>query len=124
MLEYPRLARRLRMRGPWERADGDGDRDSISWGHALDFPALRVSDRSGQSIGQASQPAVEIGRRMGKLTTAGIWVKGVAEMLAAEGLDARALLLAAGIDPAATEVPGARLPDRKSTRLNSSHLGI
>ena len=54
---------------------------------------------------------------MGKLTTAAIWVKGIAEMLAAEGLDARALLVEAGIDPAATEAPGARLPTEKISRL-------
>jgi AraC-like DNA-binding protein len=54
---------------------------------------------------------------MGKLTTAAIWVKGIAEMLAAEGLDARALLAAAGIDPAALDAPGARLPTEKISRL-------
>jgi AraC-like DNA-binding protein len=54
---------------------------------------------------------------MGKLTTAAIWVKGIAEMLAAEGLDARALLVAAGIDPAALDAPGARLPTEKISRL-------
>jgi len=52
-----------------------------------------------------------------KRTTAAIWVKGIAEMLAAEGLDARALLVAAGIDPAALEAPGVRLPTEKISRL-------
>ena len=54
---------------------------------------------------------------MGKLTTAAIWVKGIAEMLAAEGLDVRALLAAAEIDPAALDAPGARLPTENISRL-------
>src|SRR5262249_51231916 len=54
---------------------------------------------------------------MSKLTTAAIWVKGIAEMLAAEGLDVRALLAAAEIDPAALDAPGARLPTENISRL-------
>jgi len=54
---------------------------------------------------------------MSKKTTAAIWVKGIAEMFAAEGLDARALLAAAGIDPAALAAPGARLPSEKISLL-------
>ena len=54
---------------------------------------------------------------MGKLTTAAIWVKGIAEMLAAEGLDVRALLAAAEIDLAALDAPGARLPTENISRL-------
>src|SRR5262245_60023427 len=54
---------------------------------------------------------------MSKLTTAAIWVKGIAEMLAAEGLDVRGLLAAAGIDPAALEAQGARLPTEKISHL-------
>ena len=54
---------------------------------------------------------------MSKRTTAAIWVKGIADMLAAEGLDTRGLLLAAGIDPAALEAPGARLPTENISRL-------
>ena len=54
---------------------------------------------------------------MGKLTTAAIWVKGIAEMLAAEGIDVHALLAAAGIDPAALDAQGARLPTDKISRL-------
>jgi AraC-like DNA-binding protein len=54
---------------------------------------------------------------MSKLTTAAIWVKGIADMLAAEGLDVRALLDAAGIDPAALEAQGARLETEKISRL-------
>jgi AraC-like DNA-binding protein len=54
---------------------------------------------------------------MGKRTTAAIWVKGIAEMLAAEGLDVRVLLDAAGIDPAALESQGARLPTEKISHL-------
>jgi AraC-like DNA-binding protein len=38
-------------------------------------------------------------------------------MLAAEGLDARALLAEAAIDPAALEAPGARVPTEKISRL-------
>jgi AraC-like DNA-binding protein len=49
--------------------------------------------------------------------TAAIWVKGIAEMLAAEGLDVRALLAGANIDPAVLEAPGARLPSEKISRL-------
>ena len=54
---------------------------------------------------------------MSKWTTAAIWVKGIAEMLAAEGLDVPGLLAEAGIDPAALEAPGARLPTEKISRL-------
>lgn len=54
---------------------------------------------------------------MSKRMTAAIWVKGMAEMLAAEGLDLRGLLDAAGIDPAALEAPGARLPTETISRL-------
>ena len=50
---------------------------------------------------------------MSKRMTAAIWVKGMAEMLAAEGMDVRALLAAAGIDPAALEAPGRALADGK-----------
>ena len=54
---------------------------------------------------------------MGKRTTAAIWVKGIAEVLAAEGLDATALLVAAGIEPAALDAPGARLATDKISLL-------
>jgi AraC-like DNA-binding protein len=54
---------------------------------------------------------------MDKRTTASVWVKGIAEMLAAEGLDVRALLAAAGIDPAALEAPAGRLSSEKISRL-------
>jgi len=54
---------------------------------------------------------------MSKKTTAAVWVKGIAEMLAAEGLDARALLVTAGIDPATLDAPGARLPTEKISHL-------
>jgi AraC-like DNA-binding protein len=54
---------------------------------------------------------------MTKRTTSAVWVKGIADMLAAEGLDARALLVAAGIDPAALEAPDARLPTEKISHL-------
>jgi AraC-like DNA-binding protein len=54
---------------------------------------------------------------MTKRTTSAVWVRGIADMLAAEGLDTRALLVAAGIDPAALEAPDARLPSEKISRL-------
>jgi AraC-like DNA-binding protein len=54
---------------------------------------------------------------MTKRTTSAVWVKGIADMLAAEGLDARRLLVAAGIDPAALEAPDARLPTEKISHL-------
>ena len=54
---------------------------------------------------------------MSRRTTAAVWVKGIAEMLAAEGLDARALLVAADIDPAALDAPAARLATEKISRL-------
>lgn len=54
---------------------------------------------------------------MSKRCTAAIWVKGVADMLTAEGVDAHGLLVAAGIDPASLDDPGARLPTEKISRL-------
>jgi AraC-like DNA-binding protein len=54
---------------------------------------------------------------MSKWTTAAIWVKGIADMLTAEGLDVSALLAAAGIDRLALEDPGARLRTEKISRL-------
>src|SRR6266550_661699 len=56
-------------------------------------------------------------QRMTKRGTSAVWVKGIADMLAAEGLDARELLVAAGIDPAALEAPGARLATERISRL-------
>ena len=47
--------------------------------------------------------------------TSAVWVRAIAEMLAAEGLDASALLTAAGIDPAALEAPGARLATSRTS---------
>jgi AraC-like DNA-binding protein len=52
-----------------------------------------------------------------KKATAAIWVKGITEMLAAEGLDVGALLAAAEIDRAALDVPEARLQTEKISRL-------
>jgi len=54
---------------------------------------------------------------MSKQTTSAVWVKGIADMLAAENLDLRALFDAAGIDPAALEAPGARVATEKISRL-------
>lgn len=54
---------------------------------------------------------------MAKRTTSAIWVKGIAEMLVAEGLDTRVLFASSGIDPAALEAPGARVASEKISRL-------
>jgi AraC-like DNA-binding protein len=54
---------------------------------------------------------------MGKRTTAAIWVKGILEMLAAEGLDTRTLLAAAEIDPSELEGSGARVASEKISHL-------
>ena len=50
-------------------------------------------------------------------TTSAVWVKGIAGVLAAEGLDVCALLAAAAIDPAALDDPGARVSTEKISRL-------
>src|ERR1700756_3419033 len=54
---------------------------------------------------------------MTKRTTAAVWVKGTAEMFAAEGLDVASLFAAAGIDPCALEGPSARLQTEKISHL-------
>lgn len=54
---------------------------------------------------------------MSARTTSAVWVRGIADMLAAEGLDVRALLAAAAIDPAALDGPGARISTEKISRL-------
>jgi len=54
---------------------------------------------------------------MSKQTTAAIWVKGIAEMLAAEGLDVGALLAEAEIEPAELEAPAGRLQSERISRL-------
>jgi len=46
---------------------------------------------------------------MAKRATSAVWVKGIVEMLAAEGLNVGALLAAAGIDRAALDAPSARV---------------
>jgi AraC-like DNA-binding protein len=54
---------------------------------------------------------------MSRWATSAVWVRGIAEMLAAEGLDVRAMLLAAEIDPADLHSAGARVPTEKISRL-------
>jgi len=54
---------------------------------------------------------------MAKRATSAVWLKGIAEMLVAEGLDADALFAAAGIDRAALEAPGARVQTETVSRL-------
>lgn len=54
---------------------------------------------------------------MAKRTTAAVWVKGIAEMLAVEGLDVPTLYTAAGIDRAALEGPTARVATEKVSHL-------
>jgi AraC-like DNA-binding protein len=54
---------------------------------------------------------------MAERTTSAVWVKGIAEMLAAEGLNVGALFAASGIDAVALETPGARLQTERISRL-------
>ncbi len=54
---------------------------------------------------------------MSKRATSAVWVRSTVDMLAAEGLNVSALLAAAKIDPAALDVPGARLPTDQISRL-------
>jgi AraC-like DNA-binding protein len=54
---------------------------------------------------------------MTKRTTAAVWVKSIAEMLAAEGLDVGNLFALAGIDPRELEGPAARLTTEKISHL-------
>ena len=54
---------------------------------------------------------------MAERTTSAVWVKGIAEMLAAEGLDVGALFAATGIDAAALDAPGARLQTERISHL-------
>jgi AraC-like DNA-binding protein len=54
---------------------------------------------------------------MSKRTTSAVWVRGIAEMLAAEGLDVEQLFAAAKIDATMLDKPGGRLPSE-----NISHL--
>jgi AraC-like DNA-binding protein len=54
---------------------------------------------------------------MRNLATSAVWVKGIAGMLAAEGLDVRAMLAAASIDPASLDAPAARVESEKISRL-------
>jgi hypothetical protein len=63
------------------------------------------------------QAASRKGCRVSKRTTAAVWVKGIADMLAAEDLDVRALFAAAGIDFAALDAPGARVETERVSRL-------
>src|SRR5215469_13771596 len=49
--------------------------------------------------------------------TAAVWVKGIAEMFAAEGLDVAGLFAAAGIDPCALEGANARVATEKISHL-------
>ncbi len=54
---------------------------------------------------------------MSKGETASLWVKGIVEMLAGEGLDVHALLDAAAIDAQALNAPDSRIPTEKISRL-------
>ena len=54
---------------------------------------------------------------MAERTTSAAWVRGIAEMLKAEGLDVGALFAATGIDAAALDAPGARLQTERISRL-------
>ena len=50
-------------------------------------------------------------------TTSAVWVKGIASVFAAEGMDVRTLLAAAAIDPAALDDPFSRVSTEKISRL-------
>jgi AraC-like DNA-binding protein len=54
---------------------------------------------------------------MSKLTTAAAWVRGITEMLAAEGMDPAPLLAEAEIDPAALADPDGRIDTERVSRL-------
>jgi AraC-like DNA-binding protein len=54
---------------------------------------------------------------MNKRTTSAVWVRGIAEMFAAEGLDVAGLFAAARIDAAALDKPSARLATEKISHL-------
>jgi AraC-like DNA-binding protein len=54
---------------------------------------------------------------MTKRTTAAVWVKGIADLLAAEGLDVASLFATAGIESASLEGPGARVATEKISHL-------
>lgn len=54
---------------------------------------------------------------MSRWRTSSIWVKGIADMLTAEGLDVRTLLADAEIDCATLDAPGGRVPTEKISRL-------
>src|SRR6516165_11817628 len=76
-----------------------------------------VIDRGGQFIGPTRPSLSGGGQRMRGRTTSAVWVKGIASVLAAEGLDVRSLLAAAAIDPAALDDPFARVSTEKISRL-------
>ncbi len=54
---------------------------------------------------------------MSKWVTSAVWIKGTADVFAAEGLDVRGLLDAASIDIAALDAPGARVESERISRL-------
>lgn len=54
---------------------------------------------------------------MSRQTTSAVWVKGIAEMLAEEGLDVHALFDEVGLDFSVLSTPGARCPTEKISRL-------
>src|SRR5262249_44167024 len=67
-------------------------------------------------MARESQPGVPE-RKTTARTTSAVWVRGIAELLTAEGLDTNALLAAAGIDPADLQGPGARGPTDRISAL-------
>jgi AraC-like DNA-binding protein len=54
---------------------------------------------------------------MSKRTTSAVWVKGIADLLVAEGLDVGQLFASAKIDAAALDKPSARVPSEKVSHL-------
>src|SRR5262249_5784196 len=109
--------RALCLRGMLPIGSPSGCRAVPSVGGTIIAAVQHVVGRRGQFIGRKSQFALGGADRMSQRTTAAIWVKGVADMLAAERLDAAALLRAADIDAASLEAPGARVATDKISLL-------
>ena len=65
-------------------------------------------------------------------TSSAAWVKGVADMMSAQGLDTRSLFAQAGIDIAVLQDPAARIPADAMSQVwelavaqsGNSHLGL
>src|SRR3974377_535143 len=76
---------------------------------------MSVTGEANLIAGQGQQNGGRQG--MTKRTTSAGGVKGIADMLAAEGLDVASLYASVGINPAALEGPGARTASEKISHL-------